>query len=87
MQPPPGVILASVLRIFPPGMPHVVDLSPLMVRISVVRITMATQQEYSDIMKYKTSIERKYRDGLSDNQKRNIRDKSSRYVVSSTYDQ
>ena len=47
---------------------------------------MATQQEYSDIMKYKTSVERKYRDGLSDNHKRNIRDKSSRYVVSSTYD-
>ena len=52
----------------------------------MVRITMATQQEYNDIMKYKTSVQRKYRDGLSDNQKSNIRDKSSHYVVSSTYD-
>ena len=42
---------------------------------------MATKEEFDDVIKYKTSRERKYRDGLSENQKRNIRDKASRYVV------
>ena len=41
---------------------------------------MATQEEYDDIIRYKTATEKKYRDGLSDNQKRNIRDKATRYV-------
>ena len=43
---------------------------------------MATQEEYDDILHYKTTDSgKKYRDGLSDNQKRNIRDKAQRYVV------
>ena len=45
---------------------------------------MATQQEYDDILSYKTAAAgtgKKYRDGLSDNQRRNIRDKATRYVV------
>ena len=39
---------------------------------------MATEQEYDDILRYKTNTT-KYRPGLSDNEKRNIRDKASRY--------
>ena len=47
---------------------------------------MATKEEFDDVIKYKTSRERKYRDGLSENQKRNIRrDKASRYVVRCNY--
>ena len=40
-------------------------------------LNMATEQEYDDIYRYKTSTQ-KYRPGLSDNEKRNIRDKASR---------
>ena len=44
---------------------------------------MATQEEYDDILRYKTAVEgrQKYRAGLTKNQKRNIRDKASRYKV------
>ena len=42
---------------------------------------MATEQEYSDIHRYKTNSTAKYRPGLSDNEKRNIRDKAARYVL------
>ena len=44
---------------------------------------MATQEEYDDILRYKTAVEgrQKYRAGLTENQKRNIRDKASRYKV------
>ena len=43
---------------------------------------MATQEEYDDILHYKTTDSgKKYRDGLSDNQKRNIKDTAQRYVV------
>ena len=43
---------------------------------------MATQEEY-DILRYKTAVEgrQKYRAGLTENQKRNIRDKASPYKV------
>ena len=41
-------------------------------------IIMATVQEYDDILRYKTSTSNKYRSGLSENEKRNIRDKASR---------
>lgn len=41
---------------------------------------MATEQEYSDILQYKTGAV-KYRAGLTDNEKRNIRDKAGRYIV------
>ena len=43
---------------------------------------MATQQEYEDILLYKNAPAMgKYREGLDVNQKRNIRDKASRYIV------
>ena len=44
---------------------------------------MATQEEYDDILRYKTAVEgrQKYRAGLTENQKWNIRDKASRYKV------
>ena len=42
---------------------------------------MATEQEYSDILRYKTNSTAKYRPGLTDNEKRNIRDKAARYVL------
>ena len=49
---------------------------------------MATEMEYADILRYKTDILRyktdsinKYRKGLTDNEKRNIRDKASKYIV------
>ena len=44
---------------------------------------MATQEEYDDILRYKTTVQggQKYRPGLTENQKRNIRDKASRYEV------
>ena len=41
---------------------------------------MATELEYEDIVRYKTSTDSKYRPGLSDNDKRNIREKAARYV-------
>ena len=41
---------------------------------------MATEQEFNDIILYKTGSV-KYRSGLSDNEKRNIRDKASSYVA------
>ena len=42
---------------------------------------MATELEYEDIVRYKTSTDSKYRPGLSDNDKRNIREKAARYVL------
>ena len=46
---------------------------------------MATQQEYEDILLYKTAAsnagQKKYRDGLSTNDKRSIRDKVQRYAL------
>ena len=42
---------------------------------------MATELEYSDILRYKTNSSAKYRPGLTDNEKRNIRDKAARYIV------
>ena len=44
---------------------------------------MATQEEYDDILRYKTAVEgrQKYRPGLTENQMWNIRDKASRYKV------
>ena len=45
----------------------------------LLAIRMATQQEYEDILLYKTAASnaghKKYRDGLSTNDKRSIRDK------------
>ena len=46
---------------------------------------MATQQEYDDILLYKTAAsnagQKKYRDGLSTNDKRSVRDKAQRYAL------
>ena len=42
---------------------------------------MATEQEYSYILLYKTNSNTKYRPGLSNNEMRNIRDEAARYVV------
>ncbi len=42
---------------------------------------MATELEYSDILRYKTSSDSKYRPCLSDNEKRGIREKAARYVA------
>ena len=42
---------------------------------------MATELEYEDIVRYKTSTDSKYRPGLSDNDKPNIREKAARYVL------
>ena len=42
---------------------------------------MATELEYSVIVRYKTNLVSKYRLGLSVNEKMNIRDKASRYIV------
>ena len=39
---------------------------------------VSTVQEYDDILRYKTSTSNKYRSGLSENEKRKIRDKASR---------
>ena len=40
-----------------------------------------SELEYEDIVRYKTSTDSKYRPGLSDNDKRNIREKAARYVL------
>ena len=42
---------------------------------------MANEHECSDILRYKSNTTNKYRPGLSDNEKRNIRDKATRYVI------
>ena len=51
----------------------------------LLAIRMATQQEYEDILLYKTAAsnagQKKYRDGLSTNDKRSIRDKAQRYAL------
>ena len=39
------------------------------------------EQEYSDILLYKTNSTTKYRPGLNNKEKRDIRDKATRYVV------
>ena len=50
---------------------------------------MATQQEYEDILLYKTAAsnagQKKYRDGLSTNDKRSIRDKAQSYALQDFY--
>ncbi len=51
----------------------------------LLAIRMATQQEYEDILLYKTAAsnagQKKYRDGLSTNDKRSIRHKVQRYAL------
>ena len=42
---------------------------------------MATEMEYADILRYKTNSIGKYHKGLTDSEKRNSRDKVSKYVV------
>ena len=51
----------------------------------IVSLAMATQQEYDDILLYKTAAsnagQKKYRDGLFNNDKRSVQDKAQRYTL------
>ena len=50
------------------------------INLAPIAETMATEMKYADILCYKANTTNKYCKGLTDNEKRNIRDKASKYV-------
>ena len=51
------------------------------INLAPIAETMATEMKYADIPCYKANTTNKYRKGLTDNEKWNIRDKASKYIV------